>query len=81
MGNVIHKPRCPCSKACYSKKEAETLVNIGKGMKKDKVPIRSYHCTRSNTWHVTSHEDTSYEDRQEKPLVLKKVWKKLLKRK
>ncbi len=71
---------CGCSKICYTKRDAQAAINRAQGhTRASKRPIRFYQCPRSNMWHLTSHEETDYEDRQEKPLILEGVWKKVLK--
>lgn len=38
-------------KACYTKKEAQTMVN--EIMRKGRGLMRTYHCEECNTWHLS----------------------------
>lgn len=62
--------KCSCGKLAYDKKTAQTVLNKAHLTKRDKVPIRIYKCIKSGYWHLTSTEDSTYEDRQEKPLLM-----------
>jgi PII-like signaling protein len=49
---LIYKQRCYGKKICYTKKEAETLVNFLK--KRGKRGLRIYECDKGcGKWHIT----------------------------
>lgn len=70
MGTEEEKKRCECGKVCYSKIEAQTVVNDAKKTfnryrrkgacvhvkkYKGKIPVRIYPCDLCGFWHTTSH--------------------------
>ena len=47
-----------CGKTCYSKVEAQTLLNNSFSKKdKHKRACRIYHCLQCNTWHLTKQDN------------------------
>lgn len=82
-GGKIHgreyRPRCSTGKIIYDKRDAEVAINRAKGhTRASKRPIRHYHCSTCNRYHLTSHEETDYEDRQELPLIMEDKFRDII---
>jgi hypothetical protein len=70
-----------CSKQCYDKKTAKTILNERKDKgRKWSREKRIYFCEKCNSWHLTSEDE--YEPRiqlKEEDLIFKSKWKELKK--
>lgn len=67
-----------CSKKCYSKKLALTILNERKSKgKKWAKECRVYFCDSCQSHHLTSMEE--YEERETIELKFKEEWEKLTK--
>lgn len=54
MTQSYHAPGTLCTKAAYSKKEAQTVINARLRSKKHRPEgLRAYQCDECNLWHLT----------------------------
>lgn len=57
---IDDKQRCPkTNKVCYSKADANSLINHPRRSKK--VPMRTYVCEFCGSYHITSKKLSSYK--------------------